>query len=83
MLYLATKDELAPIHPAWKFATIKGVVFFSFWQSVGIAILVKIGVIRSNERWATYDAEDVGARSGSCLPLCVVRPRNLNHGHSF
>ena len=36
-------------------------MFFSYWQSVAISILVAVGVIRSSESWSTYDVDDVAA----------------------
>jgi hypothetical protein len=45
MFYKAASDALAPFRPIPKFLCIKGVLFFSYWQSVVIAILVKLGWI--------------------------------------
>ena len=45
MFYQATKDSLMPFTPVPKFLCIKGVLFFSYWQSVVITILVKVGII--------------------------------------
>lgn len=45
LFYFATKDLLTPFEPILKFCTIKSVIFLSFWQGVGLAILEKGGVI--------------------------------------
>jgi len=37
------------------------VVFFSYWQSVAISIMVAAGVIRTKESWSTYGVDDVAA----------------------
>ena len=50
LMFLATKEQLAPIRPLSKFIVVKAVVFFSFWQSVVIALLAWAGVIRSAVR---------------------------------
>ena len=43
--YTATQDLLVPYKPVLKFLTVKSVVFVSYWQSVILAILVKMNVI--------------------------------------
>ena len=45
LFYQATKESLMPFNPIPKFLCIKGVLFFSYWQSVVITILVKVGII--------------------------------------
>ncbi|XP_059609190.1 transmembrane protein 184B isoform X1 [Phlebotomus argentipes] len=45
LFYFATKDLLTPFEPVLKFCTIKSVIFLSFWQGVGLAILEKAEVI--------------------------------------
>jgi hypothetical protein len=61
LLYRATKEELAPISPFYKFFSVKAIIFFSFWQSVFIAVLVKSGIISVgwiDPTWSDYDAAD-------------------------
>ncbi len=43
--YYATKNELAPIRPVGKFLSVKALVFFTWWQSVVLAILYQWGMI--------------------------------------
>lgn len=45
LFYFATKDLLTPFDPVLKFCTVKSVIFLSFWQGVGLAILEKAEVI--------------------------------------
>jgi hypothetical protein len=44
MLYNTAKHDLKGINPVAKFLCIKGVIFFSFWQSLLLSILGKAGV---------------------------------------
>lgn len=43
--YYATKNELGPIRPVGKFMAVKAVVFFTWWQSLGISMLFQMGLI--------------------------------------
>ena len=43
--YYAMKNELSPIRPVGKFLSVKALVFFTWWQSVVIAILYNWGMI--------------------------------------
>jgi len=43
--YYATKNELGPIRPVGKFLSVKALVFFTWWQSVGIAFLHQMELI--------------------------------------
>lgn len=49
MFYQRFELELKPHSPVLKFMVIKGVIFFTFWQSVAIIILGWLGVIPSTE----------------------------------
>lgn len=44
--YTTLKKKLAPFEPVGKFLCIKFVIFFAFWQSVIIAILVRADIIQ-------------------------------------
>ena len=70
LLYKVMNRELAPLRPFYKFVSVKAVVFFSFWQSMAIAVLVKTGVISTNDQaWASdYDA---AALANAIQAFCI------------
>jgi len=50
--YKVTRDELKPFSPVLKFTAIKMIVFFCYWQSIGISVLVALGWIPDVEGWS-------------------------------
>ena len=55
LFYKVTRKELAPWRPVSKFICIKSVIFFSFWQSVLVAVLVHFDVIRDVGDWTSEE----------------------------
>jgi len=83
MFYLATKDELAPIKPLAKFLCVKAVVFFSFWQSMAILILVRLKVITSRNAWTEYDVQDVAVGMQDFLVCVEMFFAAIAHAYAF
>lgn len=72
LFYFATRDLLTPFEPVLKFCTIKSVIFLSFWQGVGLAILEKANLISSivNAEGEHTDAGTVSAGYQNFL-ICI------------
>ena len=58
--YSTLKKKLAPYGPVGKFLCIKFVIFFAFWQSVVIAILVRTHVIHDIGELIANLCDDTG-----------------------
>ncbi|KDD73924.1 organic solute transporter Ostalpha [Helicosporidium sp. ATCC 50920] len=82
LMYRATRDELAPLRPLSKFLVIKAVVFFSFWQSVGIALAAKLGVLHAAD-WSTYDTDDTAASLQNFLICIEMFGAAVAHAYAF
>lgn len=71
MLFHAARSELEDIRPVAKFVCVKAVIFFSFWQSVAIVILVHMHVLTSRTlRLKDYAVKDV-ANGLQELIICI------------
>ncbi|KAH7338471.1 organic solute transporter Ostalpha-domain-containing protein [Rhizoctonia solani] len=46
MFWVCVNNDLKAFRPMPKFLCVKGILFFSFWQSICISLLVSIGVIK-------------------------------------
>eukprot|EP01006_Ploeotia_vitrea_P067118 TRINITY_DN9646_c0_g1_i1.p1 TRINITY_DN9646_c0_g1~~TRINITY_DN9646_c0_g1_i1.p1 ORF type:complete len:440 (-),score=196.98 TRINITY_DN9646_c0_g1_i1:30-1349(-) len=53
IFYHKLRDDLAPVNPVPKFLVVKSVIFFTFWQSVGLSILVQLNIIRPTGGYTT------------------------------
>ena len=82
LFYQATKDALAPFDPVPKFLCIKGVLFFSYWQSVCISLLVKFGII-TDLPIIHYTVEHVSATVQNSLICLEMVGFALAHSYAF
>eukprot|EP01125_Pyxidicula_operculata_P017187 TRINITY_DN6004_c0_g1_i1.p1 TRINITY_DN6004_c0_g1~~TRINITY_DN6004_c0_g1_i1.p1 ORF type:complete len:415 (+),score=46.49 TRINITY_DN6004_c0_g1_i1:51-1247(+) len=51
LFYQVGKNELKPYKPLLKFSVIKGIVFFCYWQSVAVMVLVALDWLPSYKSW--------------------------------
>lgn len=67
--YYATKNELAPIRPIGKFLAVKCLVFFTWYQGVGISILYQMNLIPEYAEGG-WTADDV-AKGIQAYLICI------------
>ena len=82
-LFHATADDLRSPknwHPLGKFLCVKGVVFFTWWQSLGIFFLKANGIIGSLGDW---DADDVANGIQDYLICVEMLGFAVAHGITF
>ncbi|KAJ2916683.1 hypothetical protein MD484_g3743, partial [Candolleomyces efflorescens] len=71
MFWACVSDDLKPYRPVPKFLCVKGILFFSFWQSVGISILVAAHVI---QKLGPYTDPEHVSTGWNNLFICVEMP---------
>ncbi|THH30764.1 hypothetical protein EUX98_g3435 [Antrodiella citrinella] len=71
MFWMCVNEDLKPFRPMPKFLCVKGILFFSFWQSLFISILVSAGAITKLGPYT--DTEHISLGLTDCL-ICLEMP---------
>lgn len=76
LFYYEMHVELQPLQPLLKFISIKSIIFLSFWQSMLLVFLSKVGAIPND------DSTELNARALQDLLICVEMPAAAAAMHS-
>ncbi|RKP05420.1 organic solute transporter Ostalpha-domain-containing protein [Thamnocephalis sphaerospora] len=80
MFFLALHRDLEPFRAVPKFFCIKAIIFFSFWQGVGISLLVKLGVIHSTD---VFPSGHIALAVQNSLICMEMVPAAFGHWYAF
>lgn len=81
MFWKCLNDDLKPFRVTSKFLCVKGIIFFSFWQGLGISILVAAGLIK--KVGPVYDPEYISMAIQDFM-ICLEMPIfALAHAYAF
>jgi hypothetical protein len=81
MFWMCVSEDLKPFRPTPKFLCVKGILFFSFWQAIGISILVSIGTIKKLGPYTDHEHISLGLTD---TLICLEMPLfALAHSYAF
>ncbi|CAG8531389.1 15597_t:CDS:2, partial [Dentiscutata heterogama] len=71
VFYLTIHEDIAEHKPFLKFLCIKLVIFFSFWQSIVLAIIADIGIIKETQYWTSANVSRGLAAILVCIEMAI------------
>jgi hypothetical protein len=80
LFYMTVREELAPLRPIPKFLCVKAVVFFTFWQSVLIALLAELNILHKT---TNYTQDQIVAALQDFIVCLEMLFAALAHHYAF
>jgi hypothetical protein len=72
LFYIAAKEELERFSPVAKFLSVKAVLFFTFWQSILIAVLTHFHVLTGIGNWSQHQIAVLLQDLAICLEMFLL-----------